>query len=93
MALGDGILDCLGLGNELALCPFKITVYGEKGVLICGIKKLIKICNDELSFFTTNKKISISGENLKITSYGEKEVAVTGKIYNINVENGGGRVF
>ena len=55
--------------------------------MISGVKKIAEIGEKKVSFLTAKKKISVIGEGLKITSYGEKEVAVCGKITDISVEN------
>ena len=85
MAFGDNLLACLGLKNELSGCPFRITVFGEEGVVIGGVKKISKISDEEIAFLTSRKTVSVSGKNLKITSYGEKESAISGVIEGIKI--------
>ncbi len=85
MAFGDNLLECLGLKNELSGCSFRITVFGEEGVVIGGVKKIAKISDEEISFLTSKKTVSVSGKNLKITSYGEKESAISGIITGVKI--------
>ena len=87
MAFGDSFLNCLGLKNELCCSEFRVNLFGQDGALISGVKKIAEIGEKRVSFLTTKKKISVIGEGLKITSYGEKEVAVCGKITDISIEN------
>ena len=47
MAFGDGILQCLGLKNELSRCPFRVTLFGCEGAVIGGVKKIAKISDDD----------------------------------------------
>ena len=85
MAFGDNLLECLGLKNELSGCSFRITVFGEEGVVIGGVKKIAKISDEEISFLTSKKTVSVIGKNLKITSYGEKESAISGIITGVKI--------
>lgn len=85
MAFGDNLLECLGLKNELSGCPFRITLFGEEGAVIGGVKKIAKITDEEISFLTSKKTISVCGKNLKITSYGEKESAISGIITGVKI--------
>lgn len=85
MAFGDSVLECVGLKNELCRCPFRITVFGEEGVLVGGVKKIAKISDNEVSFLTAKRMITIVGCNLKISSYGETEASVKGVIAGINI--------
>ena len=85
MAFGDSLLECLGLKNELSGCRFRITVFGEEGVVIGGVKKISKISDEEIAFLTSRKTVSVSGKGLKITSYGERESAISGVIAGIKI--------
>ena len=87
MAFGDAILECLGLKSELANCPYRVTLYGEDGVTVEGVGKIMKISDDEIAFFARKKVIFLYGEKLKITRYGEKEASVSGKITSIRTED------
>ena len=87
MAFGDGILECLGLKSELANCPYRVTLYGEDGVTVEGVGKIMKISDDVIAFFARKKVIFLYGEKLKITRYGEKEASVSGKITSIRTED------
>ena len=87
MAFGDSFLNCLGLKNELCRAEFRVSLFGQEGALISGVKKIAEIGEKKVSFLTAKKKLSVIGEGLKITSYGEKEVAVCGKITDISVED------
>lgn len=87
MAFGDGILQCLGLKNELSRCPFRVTLFGCEGAVIGGVKKIAKISDDEVVFLAGKKAISVGGRNLKITCYGESETAVSGVITDIRVSD------
>ena len=85
MAFGDNLLECLGLKNKLSGCPLRITVFGDEGVIIGGVKKIAKISDEEISFLTHKKTVAVYGKNLKITSYGEKESAVSGVITGVSI--------
>lgn len=86
MAFGDSVLECVGLKNELSRCPFRITVFGEEGVLVGGVKKIAKISDSEVAFLTAKRKITIIGSNLKISAYDEKEASVKGVIAGVSLE-------
>ena len=90
MAFGDGILQCLGLKNELSRCPFRVTLFGCEGAVIGGVKKIAKISDDEVVFLAGKKAISVGG-NLKITCYGESETAVSGVITDIRISDCGAK--
>lgn len=85
MAFGDNLLECLGLKNELSGCPFRITMFGEEGVVIGGVKKIAKISDGEIAFLTSQKTVTVCGKNLKITSYGERESAVSGIVTGVKI--------
>ncbi len=87
MAFGDGILQCLGLKNELSRCPFRITVFGNDGAIIGGVKKIAEITESEIAFITDKKIVAISGKNLKITCYGENEAAISGVISCVSISD------
>ena len=87
MAFGDGILQCLGLKNELSRCPFRVTLFGCEGAVIGGVKKIAKISDDEVVFLAGKKAISVGGRNLKITCYGESETAVSGVITDVRISD------
>lgn len=87
MAFGDGILQCLGLKNELSRCPFRVTLFGCEGAVIGGVKKIAKISDDEVIFLAGKKAITVGGRRLKITCYGECETAVSGVISDIRISD------
>lgn len=89
MAFGDGILQCLGLKNELSRCPFRVTLFGCEGAVIGGVKKIAKISDDEVVFLAGKKAITVGGKNLKITCYGESETAVSGVVTEIRLSDVG----
>ena len=91
MAFGDGILQCLGLKNELSRCPFRVTLFGCEGAVIGGVKKIAKISDDEVVFLAAKKAITVVGRYLKITCYGESETAVSGVVTEIRISDSGAK--
>ena len=91
MAFGDGILQCLGLKNELSRCPFRVTLFGCEGAVIGGVKKIAKISDDEGVFLAGHKAITVVGRYLKITCYGESETAVSGVVTEIRISDSGAK--
>ncbi len=91
MAFGDGILQCLGLKNELSRCPFRVTLFGCEGAIIGGVKKIAKISDDEVVFLAGKKAITVVGRHLKITCYGESETAVSGVVTEIRISDSGAK--
>jgi len=62
----------------------KLTYVQNKGVVVVGKFKILTL-NDELIILKIKKdKNEIKGENLMIKSISKGEIAVFGRVYNIN---------
>ena len=56
MAFGDSFLNCLGLKNELCRAEFRVSLFGQEGVLISGVKKIAEIGEKKSFFFNREKE-------------------------------------
>lgn len=50
MAFGDSFLNCLGLKNELCRAEFRVSLFGQEGALISGVKKIAEIGEKKFLF-------------------------------------------
>ena len=80
MGFYDNIFKITG---GIAPCLFRITVCGDVGVYVEGVIKILDISESQILLKVKGYKIKITGENLKISSYYEKDVSIRGSTLSI----------
>ncbi|MBE5742844.1 MAG: hypothetical protein E7360_05995 [Clostridiales bacterium] len=83
MSFIEDTLKLLGL-SEIAPYSHRITLYGKSGALIEGVKKITVYSQNRVEFLIKGSILVVLGEGIKITKYGEGEVALTGKITGVS---------
>ena len=83
MAFLEEMLTLIGLDKELLPFPFRVTLLGERGIFIEGVKTIESFSVEKVVLKTKSGYLEINGENLKITKYGEGDVALNGKINGV----------
>lgn len=64
---------------------FRLTLYNDK-LHIINYKEILSLTDDNLIVSTLKGKIFITGSNLTLLKLIEKEVLISGKIKNIEVD-------
>lgn len=85
MALFENLLGALGLDCELTPYKYRYYVYGKCGGWFEGVD-IISYSDEEMIFAVKGGKIRVTGKNLAIKKYVEKEVALSGEIYGVVAE-------
>ena len=83
MAFIEDALSFLGLGKEITPYSHRITLYGQNGALIEGVKKILTFSEMEVQLALKDCLLKVVGENLKIKKYGDGEVALVGFITGV----------
>lgn len=67
-------------------CDYRITVCGSSGIYVEGVIKILDINEKFIILKIKNGKLTIFGENLKISSFYEKDVVIKGEMLKIEKE-------
>ena len=83
MGFSDNIFKITG-----GICPssYRITVCGNIGVYVEGVLKIIDIGDKQIIVRVKGNRLKIFGDNLKITSYYERDISISGEIIKIEKE-------
>lgn len=79
----DEIVSALGFGGEIYPQKYRYTVFGEKGGIFEGIKRVVGLDDKEITLCVKGGVLSVKGENLKIRCFGEREITVSGFIKGV----------
>ncbi len=85
MGFSDNIFKITG---GICPCSYRITVCGSNGVYVEGVLKMIDVSDNKIIIAVKGGKLKIFGENLKITSYFERDISISGEIIKIEKERG-----
>ena len=83
MSLYESILKSLGVATTDLPCSYRISVCGEFGVHVEGVKKIIDVASDKVIFEVKNGKIMVEGNNLKLTSFLNSDVVIKGEVLKV----------
>ncbi len=75
----NGFLRLCNLGDS----PYRITMLGNSAVYIEGVLKILDVAPCKIMLLVKSKKLILSGENLTLSSFVEKDVVVSGKVDKI----------
>ena len=67
---------------SLGILPYEFSISSGGGYFI-GVKKLLTVEINEISLTVANCKITVTGENLKITKFIEGDLAFKGKVLKV----------
>ena len=67
---------------NLTLLPYEFSLNSGGGYFI-GVKKLLTVEDNELSLIVAKCKITVTGENLKITKFVDGDLGFRGKVLKI----------
>lgn len=87
MGFSDCILKCLNLDATSFSSSYRVTIIGEKGVYVEGALKIIDVKNQVVIVAVKNGKLSVFGNDLKLKSYCENDLAILGKVQKVEFEN------
>ncbi|MBO4262296.1 MAG: YabP/YqfC family sporulation protein [Clostridia bacterium] len=79
MALYENLLSSLGIDGEVLPYAFRFSVYGGCGGFFEGVK-ISSFSADEIIFAVSRGKIKVTGKNLCVKKYVEREVVLGGEI-------------
>ena len=83
MGFSDNIFKITG---GICPCSYRITVCGRSGVYIEGVLKIVDIGDKQIVVSVKGNRLKIIGENLKISSYFERDISILGEIIKIEKE-------
>jgi hypothetical protein len=72
----NGFFSLYNVGNA----PYRVTALGNSCALIEGVKKVIDLSPQKISFAVSGGTLTFHGENLTLSSFIEKDVTIVGKI-------------
>ena len=70
-------------GTGISVAPYRITLISNCGAYIEGALKVLDVNSKEVVILVKQAKIVISGKNLTLGSYSEKDATVLGEIIKI----------
>lgn len=79
------ILVNLGLNEVSETAGFKCTVFGDKGVYIEGITRIVKFGEEEIILKVSRNKAVITGKSLKLKNMTECDAVISGKIDKVEL--------
>lgn len=65
---------------------FRLTIYDDK-IHIINFKRIVALQENNITFYSDKKKISISGYGLSLKKKLQNEMLITGKVTKIEVLN------
>lgn len=74
------------IGNYLNNNKYKM-IIDEETIYIVNYKRLLSLEDNYISLLTNNKKIEVSGKNLKLKKIVENELLIKGLINKIEVRD------
>ncbi len=83
MGFSDNIFKITG---GICPCLYRITVCGNSGVYVEGVLKIIDIGDKQIILRVKDNMLKIFGENLKVVSYYERDISISGEIIKIEKE-------
>lgn len=83
MGFSDNIFKITG---GICPCLYRITVCGNSGIYVEGVLKILDIGDKQIVVKVKGYKLKFYGENLKISSYYEKDISILGEINKIEKE-------
>ena len=83
MSLYESILKSLGVATTDLPCSYRISVCGEFGVHVEGVKKIIDVASNKVIFEVKNGKIVCEGKNLKIISFVYGDAVIKGEVIKV----------
>ena len=87
MGFSDCILKCLNLDNMSFSSSYRVTIIGEKGAYIEGVLKIVDVKKEVIIVSVKGGKLNIYGNDLKLKSYCENDLAILGKVTKIELQN------
>ena len=86
MAILENILDGLGIDREIRPYPYRFSVFGRVGGWFEGIEGMESFSPEEVVLRLKKGKLRVSGRDLAVRKYGEKEIARGGEILSVTAE-------
>ena len=83
MTFLEDALSLLGLKQELAPYPYRVTLFGKCGGIIEGVKTIEFYSEQRIEILVKGAKIVIVGDQLKIKTYDQSQVVIVGKITGV----------
>ena len=83
MALFENLLDCLGVDGEITPYKYRCYIYGTCGGWFEGVT-IVSYTPEEVLFAVRGGNIKVTGKNLTVKKYVEREVALGGEIFGVN---------
>ena len=83
MTFLEDALSLLGLKQELTPYPYRITVFGNSGAIIEGVKTIGLYSETRIEIFVKSATLVVVGDKLKIKTYAQSEVVIIGKITGV----------
>lgn len=83
MAFIEDALNFLGFEKEITPYSHRITLYGERGAVVEGVRRIDFYSEEKIEFALKKSVLVLNGERLKIKKYGEGEVLVVGNVKGV----------
>ena len=74
------------LRADSATAPFVVTVLGDAGAGISGVKRVIFFSRDEVRLAVGKGALCVRGEELDIAEMGGGDVLVRGKVKGVDID-------
>ncbi len=84
MSVINSLIEYSGF-SEVVSYPFRISVLGKSGLIIEGVKRILSYSETEIAVEIKKGYIVLSGENLQIKKFGERETAIKGTVKEIKI--------
>ena len=81
----DEIAGMFGLISEIKPEKFRYSVYGRRGGIFEGVRRIAELSADKILLCTRGGVISVTGQNLRIKCFGERETVILGEITGVAV--------
>ena len=86
MSLIENILKSLEVATTDLPISYRVTLLGELGAHVEGVKKILDVTPEKVIFEVKNGKIIIEGCRLKLTSFTSADASIKGKIISVVVK-------
>lgn len=82
----DELTGKFGLPIDLSPESYRYSVYGKSGGLFEGVRTICAFSEDKIILCVKNGTLIVTGEKLAIKKYGEREIAVSGRIVGVELK-------
>lgn len=83
MAFLDEVGLRLGISDEIGVFSYRVILLGGRQVVIEGVKRISCFSENRVELEIKGGVLAVEGEKLKITKYGEGEIALSGVISGV----------